>query len=380
MALSVIYALLICEMNFVVFCTADMFSIRKYSGRFTIGIYSVWTVATALASVFYAFSPYFSKNDWSPVLFAAAAVFACILPVLLMYKDNFAQTLTICFVCAIYGFLCFSISLQISFLIAENSQELFTLSQLIFQSVIIAVTLVLYLFFIKNVIFYSLSRLSLSLFVYMLVTNFLGFIAVVVNCISFIAPHLRHMSLASTLLVTATVISNFMLILQVSKRSKNIEGLSRIVYTDALTGIKNRTALKRDVDRLIASGTPFSLVFIDLDKFKRINDTYGHRTGDDYLKGFARGLEAVCHGKAEPYRQSGDEFICLCTKDAGQFKNELCSYVWTKQIPLKMFGGFSLGISVFPADGSTSELLLEKADSRMYHYKQNKKGDFGISI
>lgn len=144
--------------------------------------------------------------------------------------------------------------------------------------------------------------------------------------------------------------------------------------TDALTGLNNRKAFLERSELLIDGGHPFSIFFLDLDRFKSINDTYGHMTGDWYLRQFAREFCRQLSAEGTLYRIAGDEFVFLCEK-------ELCTdAVLTKIRSLSFhfpdsdlsFLGFSCGAAAFPADAGTLDELLAAADRRMYQDKADR--------
>lgn len=144
--------------------------------------------------------------------------------------------------------------------------------------------------------------------------------------------------------------------------------------TDALTGLNNRKAFLERSELLIDGGHPFSIFFLDLDRFKSINDTYGHMTGDWYLRQFAREFCRQLSAEGTLYRIAGDEFVFLCEK-------ELCTdAVLTKIRGLSFhfpdsdlsFLGFSCGAAAFPADAGTLDELLAAADRRMYQDKADR--------
>lgn len=85
----------------------------------------------------------------------------------------------------------------------------------------------------------------------------------------------------------------------------------RTAQTDALTGLSNRTHLMHQLDQLIALGEPFALVLLDLDHFKRINDSYGHLVGDEVIRDFAQHLQACTRRGDGCGRVGGEEFMLL---------------------------------------------------------------------
>jgi diguanylate cyclase (GGDEF)-like protein len=152
--------------------------------------------------------------------------------------------------------------------------------------------------------------------------------------------------------------------------------------TDPLTQLPNRRVLashaETEIARASRSGQPLAFVMVDVDRFKLINDTYGHRKGDEILTIIAQCLR---HG-LRPYdicaRHGGDEFVLVlsgCTAEmAEQRAEELTAAIGAVSPPIP--GGtplsisVSIGVAAYPADGRTYEDLLAVADARMYQRKQ----------
>ena len=155
--------------------------------------------------------------------------------------------------------------------------------------------------------------------------------------------------------------------------------------TDPLTGLPNTRFmfmhLTRELARAERLKTEVSLLVMDLDNFKDINDTYGHHVGDRALRDAA----GVLRNGIRPYdicvRYAGDEFIVVLSgcggEEAERKRQELQSAVDTMQFeakPGKMLPlAISVGAAVFPHDGETYETLLANADSRMYRDKTRRK-------
>jgi len=152
---------------------------------------------------------------------------------------------------------------------------------------------------------------------------------------------------------------------------------------DHLTGAFSRQALdlrlQEEIERAQRYQYNFALVFIDLDRFKEINDTYGHACGDAVLVSFVRRIVADLRTTDLLFRYGGDEFVLLLpgiNLDRGpvlvQRLADLVSMTPISDNPL-LFIAFSSGIACYPEDGDTPEKLLAAADRRLYH----KKGTTG---
>lgn len=150
---------------------------------------------------------------------------------------------------------------------------------------------------------------------------------------------------------------------------------------DTLTGLPNRTQLHRDATqalrRIAGSNRALALLLLDLDKFKEINDTLGHRTGDQILKQVAQRLEqALKPLDAMLARLGGDEFAIVLRNIDGDeaAMNIAVEILETLRHPLEVEGiflemGGSIGVAVYPRHGGTSHALLRCADVAMYAAK-----------
>jgi diguanylate cyclase (GGDEF)-like protein len=155
---------------------------------------------------------------------------------------------------------------------------------------------------------------------------------------------------------------------------------------DPLTGLPNRMLLDDRIEQALRrtqrSREPFTLIVVDLDGFKDVNDVRGHRAGDDVLRALARRLEAVVRGSDTVARVGGDEFVVLSTatgteEDAealvGRLRHALRRPFHTGGGTVEIDG--SVGWAVFPYDGGTAEELLGRADGRMYATKRDAIDD-----
>jgi diguanylate cyclase (GGDEF)-like protein len=148
---------------------------------------------------------------------------------------------------------------------------------------------------------------------------------------------------------------------------------------DDLTGLKNRIALARDTGRLIRSETRFDLLFLDLDRFKEINDEFGHAAGDRYLVEFTAQVSELLGTEDEMYRLSGDEFVVLHRGgNAEGLGGRIGNMRTLTLLEGVVFLGLSVGTANYPEDGDNLSDLLSMADNRMYRVK-NRKRIFGTA-
>lgn len=153
---------------------------------------------------------------------------------------------------------------------------------------------------------------------------------------------------------------------------------------DFLTGIPNRSKFMEDLETTIASGKPCTIMMIDIDDFKHINDNYGHTAGDDALRELAHRLKQMQSQILTPYRFAGDEFILLIRSEQKKIVEKTayeCRNLFSKSFVLagtemKVCG--SIGISSYPRDAQDAEQLIINADDAMYEVKKSGKNNFAF--
>jgi diguanylate cyclase (GGDEF)-like protein len=158
---------------------------------------------------------------------------------------------------------------------------------------------------------------------------------------------------------------------------------------DNLTGLPNRVLFKDRLEHAIAQAKRhrwvLAVMFLDLDKFKSINDTYGHQAGDAVLRTTATRLKDNTRDDNTVSRYGGDEFLCLLTQLHEQADVAVIAVKILKAIQAPCNIGVrdilvnpcieaSIGISIYPINGVTASALVKSADEAMYEAKQNKSG------
>ncbi len=185
------------------------------------------------------------------------------------------------------------------------------------------------------------------------------------------------------------------LVRDISERKRTEDQIRRLAYCDSLTGIPNRQAfletLERELHRSKVGNKKFAVLFMDLDAFKRINDTLGHNVGDHLLKIVSERLretirpsDLVSRGDQSHNlaRLGGDEFTILIP-DLERVENALNVAHRVKDAMRRpflidgheIFVTASIGISLFPEDGDDCDSLLKYADTAMYHAKNCGKNN-----
>lgn len=166
----------------------------------------------------------------------------------------------------------------------------------------------------------------------------------------------------------------------ITERRNHQDAMEFLAHHDDLTGLPNRLLLAEQLAESIEHarqhGKRLAVLFIDLDRFKNINDTLGHRAGDQLLQGVAQRLGGNLPADCHLFRQGGDEFIVLMSPladlsvaltAAGQLR-ELIATPFSG-LGADFFTSASIGISLYPDDAADGETLLKNADAAMYEAK-----------
>ncbi len=175
--------------------------------------------------------------------------------------------------------------------------------------------------------------------------------------------------------------------MNITERKIAEQRIAHMAHHDALTGLPNRVLLRDRIQQAIAqahrNGTQLAVLFLDLDRFKTINDSLGHQLGDRLLQSVASRI-LVCVREGDTVsRVGGDEFVIVipgigsssdASNVAGKILEVLASAFHLHGNDLHVAA--SIGISLYPADGSDAETLMRNADTAMYHAKDSGRGNF----
>jgi two-component system cell cycle response regulator len=163
--------------------------------------------------------------------------------------------------------------------------------------------------------------------------------------------------------------------------------LHTLSTTDSLTGVFNRFQFDRVIQEKLSNAkafdTKFALLFLDLDHFKDVNDTLGHQAGDQLLKNVALRLKAVLSGNDFIARMGGDEFAIIIDRiKSNNAVEDAANKIIESLSETHDFGGksvivgCSIGLSIFPSDGDTHEMLMRNADTAMYYAKSLGRNNY----
>ena len=169
---------------------------------------------------------------------------------------------------------------------------------------------------------------------------------------------------------------------EVGERKQAEQRAHELSTRDALTGLVNRRSLIQQLEHAVAgaerSGAEFALLFLDLDKFKPINDQHGHEVGDELLRQVAARLLAAVRAADVVARLGGDEFVVLIEgRAAAANAARVARKIEQSQGKPYLIDGkqiktaCSIGIALYPQDGASAQALMKHADLAMYHAKQD---------
>lgn len=164
--------------------------------------------------------------------------------------------------------------------------------------------------------------------------------------------------------------------------------INELAYSDALTGLPNRLLLSQRVDSAICAALPsvarFAVLFLDLDRFKIINDSLGHAFGDRVLQLVSARLQSCLRTEDMLCRLGGDEFVVYLhggNADVAEMVARRMLYEMRRPFTLDGIGfsiQCSMGVAMCPQDGNTLDALIKQADTAMYRVKEQGRGNYGF--
>lgn len=175
--------------------------------------------------------------------------------------------------------------------------------------------------------------------------------------------------------------------MDITERKEMEKRLHSLAYYDILTQLPNRTMFEEKIEQLLhnvkEAGRKVAVIYIDVDNFKHINDTMGHRTGDKFIVYIANILKYHIQHPNMVARLSGDEFVIVLTdihsaNDVILELNDLLKHIrrpWVLKNQ-EFFVSVSMGIAIYPEHGEDFTTLLQNADTAMFHTKENGKDGF----
>lgn len=288
------------------------------------------------------------------------------IPALLSFGGHWKNRLIIAFYSFSYGLAVFALSVRLGYLFPA---EWLSTTVFILETLLYALTLPLYLRFSKSRVIPYVHKADSSQKNMLIRYTIVSFILIILynNVMTMEASPVKKLLVYALLLYF--IILTYRLTVYYLKADDDKQELSELAMSDKLTELGNRLAFRAQAETLLEEGGSFTLLFIDLDNFKSVNDRFGHQAGDLYLKCFADALKARSGEAAAFYRLAGDEFVALSRAEG------VCEAL--NGLPVTVSGdipflGFSMGEARYPDDGKTINELFEAADKRMYQQKKSQ--------
>lgn len=356
------------EMLAVNLSVTNLCSTRKYSLKRT--VFALTAFSVPLIAVSYTVISRGRSFGNGNGMFALIG-FLYLIPLKYLYREPVKRIISIACSSWIYTMLIFSISVLTGKMAGTKDLAATVLAV---QTVYYLISVTFFISWIKKRLMRTLEIMKDGTKTIFLVFSLSWFFTIVLFNVHFTYPRNGSLKLLCLLALTLNVSLSFVIIYYLVVNSKNINELREIAYTDSLTGLKNRNSLFRDAEEMIRKNQKFCLIFIDLDRFKQVNDLYGHLAGDGYICEFSRRAGRLLKNQGTLYRMSGDEFICLFTdEDPRGFMKKLTQLNYSVSDCYIPFKGCSAGRANFPEDGRSLDKLISLADTKMYRNKQKKQ-------
>ncbi len=175
------------------------------------------------------------------------------------------------------------------------------------------------------------------------------------------------------------------------ENARDVASIQRLTITDDTTGLYNvrhlYEVLGQELERSIRLGHPLSLAFLDLDRFKLVNDEHGHLIGSELLARTGQRLKELCRKQDSCYRYGGDEFVILLPETNSLTAHALAAstlhtlmetrFILKSGLPLRVSA--SVGLATCPIDGNTVHAIIGAADTRMYVVKNSGRGQVHVA-
>lgn len=203
------------------------------------------------------------------------------------------------------------------------------------------------------------------------------------------SKHPVHINVTAVAKSTTEVSYYVIVISDLTEQRRAENELRYLANYDALTKLPNRSLMYQEIEEAIkqaeSSNTHCALLFIDLDKFKPVNDSFGHAVGDKLLCNITERVSNILNENAQLGRQSGDEFLVLIKNVESQdslketvmlISKELANKVMIEDFAINISA--SIGVALYPFDAITTDILIRNADVAMMQAKQNGRNGFSF--
>lgn len=349
--------------------TLDHCCHKKYSALKTALVLFVFSAVLLMVSLMFAKEISFEGDGKLSLL-----GFIYLLPFRFLYKEKTSLLITIVCTCWVYTLGILSLSMQLADVLGI-SQPVYIFS---IETVLFLVTafpfykwvVPKYIFVIENI-----GTFEKRWYQYIAVSNCLNFLLLVVLNAILIEQKASILKILCVVLLLSSIYVSYFILYKIVLDSIKMNQLEHVALHDALTGLGNRAQLWNHLHALLQTQQTFSVLFMDLDRFKEINDHYGHLVGDQYLKHFAKISSAILQGRGEVFRFGGDEFVAVCPGTVPQKTIEQLKKCreWENGAPCP-FNQVSIGMLLCkpPHPIKDAEEILHRVDQMMYQNKTAK--------
>ncbi|MEG2086524.1 MAG: GGDEF domain-containing protein [Clostridia bacterium] len=357
------------EMLFINLINIDYFCKKKYNKAITFLVYFVTTLfVTIVLIILYVFADVRQIN----VPIGLMIGLAYIIPFIVLYNDSIIKKVSIIFSSWMYTYTIMAVSTIVAKYFNGNTHS----NQLIAQTIIYLITFLPLFFSVRKLFTKLLKNITGSAEKCLLMISICSFLTVFVGNSALINSNNNAIKIATFVVFGIEVFISYAVMMMLTSSKKAEKNLENIIYIDELTGLYNRSYLFIKGEEFIKKNTPFSIIFLDLNYLKLINDTKGHAIGDNYLKLYGCSLRRLLGDKGLAFRISGDEFVCIYMGEnelRDKFITDINSTLWDAKLTNIEYLGCGVGYAQFPNESISLDKLISLADSRMYIHKQATK-------
>lgn len=345
---------------------------RKYSMFITVTVFCAFTVILLMPWVLFKEDVFAGNGKFS--VFG----FIYIIPLKFLYDEKIERLFLNMCMSWTYTLGIMAVSMQIVYFLCASDYDI---SLMIIETGLFLAT---FIPFRKHAIpkyvyiFRHMYDFQKKQFRYLEITVYFNFFMLLILHVIFLDSEEYLLQIVVLVISLAANYLFFSIVYEVISGSLKINELEKTVSNDVLTGLGNRVQMMKQIDSLIEENQVFSVIFLDLDGFKFINDKYGHDVGDRYLIHFGKVYSDQLKDKGKLYRYGGDEFVAIYYGVLTEETADLLAKCedWDEGAPCR-FNQASFGFVVCKPPYSIKDpnVILKHADSIMYRNKLNRKED-----
>jgi diguanylate cyclase (GGDEF)-like protein len=204
--------------------------------------------------------------------------------------------------------------------------------------------------------------------------------ATIINEHQTFAKFYRENKLISNLMIVILLLLIVIIVLLNIANNKR----KKLIRMDFMTQMPNRKKIMEDIVQAVTASTPYGIIMLDVDRFKSINDTYGHKVGDEVIVAVAEKLKKLSKKKLSFARLGGDEFSGIFMEPSEDKARKICeSIIKSVKDPIKTSAGdlkitVSIGCAMYPLDTKNSKNVMECADKALYETKKNGRNGYTL--